>query len=109
MDSARILTAWDPAFGPNDEQLDDPHADMGDWMLATDFHGRYGGSPSFAHCHICEGALAHHSEVAAVAILPHDAPDTVLMRRVCRRCAPDEARARALAQTLLPYMMGGAA
>jgi hypothetical protein len=79
-------------------------------MMATDFHGMWGGSPSFAHCHICDRDLDGHADVAAVMVKPHIGnPDVLVVRRVCRRCAPDEARARMLASSLLPDIMGGAA
>jgi hypothetical protein len=109
-----ILTAWD-TDGPVDDTEEEEERlaqRQSYWVTATDFRGRWGGGPHFAHCHVCDRDLERHSEVAAVVIMPHeedDPDDPMRIRRVCRYCAPDEARARIIAATLVPDLMGGAA
>jgi hypothetical protein len=58
---------------------------------------------------VCDKPTADHRNSLLWLTLPHDDPDLMMMRRVCRRCAPDEARARVIAAGLLPYVTGGAA
>ena len=92
-----IVTAWDNL------ETDEDDASMGYWLVATDFEGKWGGAGVSACCHVCGCDLDTHKEVAAAMIKPHaEDPELLLVRRVCRRCAPDASRARTIAASLVP-------
>jgi hypothetical protein len=101
----RILTAWDQDTD-DDEEYDVSEFDfgMGIWMSAI--MPNFGGRPR--KCHACNGPIATHEALAAMVVRPYEDED-ILMRFVCRCCAPDETRARVMAAALLPEVMGGAA
>jgi hypothetical protein len=101
MDRPRLLTAWDQ------EPEDDIEADwgMGMWYEAT--HNGVG------FCAVCKCEDIQHQEVAALVAKQHDEQDNddddlMLLWFVCRTCAPTEARARQLADTIMRDVMGRA-
>ena len=94
--TACILTAWTKPLVPTKTST------MSTGLLVS-------GDASFGRLLCVRQANRRSPQLAAVVDPAADDPDLMMMRRVCRRCAPDEARARVIAAGLLPYVTGGAA
>jgi hypothetical protein len=103
----RILTAWDLHT-----EEDEENGGMVLWIMATE---RRFGESDYLPCSICNVEITDRiGGVAAVVAKPPnhllaDLDVVVEFHVVCRRCAPEQARARLLAEALMPDIIRGSA
>ena len=96
-----VITSCDPV--PDGDPDGSPEWEaQGIWMTATD---TLTAGNSF--CSICGRPIPHYRAVAAIVATPYG-DGLMMLRWVCRRCAPTEAQARALVNGLMPDILGGA-